>query len=134
MKNQELDWLLKEKYHGVESEAFHADCARLATGEPLGYLIGHVPFLNCTIHLDSHPLIPRPETEFWTEQAIAEIIHQAKTKNEVKSPNPYSAEESEHHQQNSGLPRFARKDDEESQLSFGYFLVLPDSVRPSPFP
>ncbi len=70
MKNQELQWLLKEKYQGVENEAFEADCAQLEAGVPLAYLIGHVPFLNCTIHLDSHPLIPRPETEYWVEQAI----------------------------------------------------------------
>lgn len=71
--NQEQTWLLREKYAGVESEAFHADCAQLAAGVPLGYLIGHVPFLDCTIYLDSHPLIPRPETEYWVEQAISEI-------------------------------------------------------------
>ncbi len=73
MENQETAWLLKEKYQGVKSAAFEADCARLAAREPLGYLIGHVPFLNCTIHLDSHPLIPRVETEFWVEQAITAI-------------------------------------------------------------
>lgn len=71
--NQEEQWLLEEKYKGTESEAFRSDLARLQAGEPLGYLIGSVPFLNCTIHLDSHPLIPRVETEFWTEKAIAEI-------------------------------------------------------------
>jgi release factor glutamine methyltransferase len=37
------------------------------------YARGYVPFLDCTIFLDSHPLIPRPETEYWTEQAILEI-------------------------------------------------------------
>ncbi len=71
--NQEQRWLLQEKYEGVESDAFRADCAQLAAGAPLGFLIGHVPFLGCTIHLDSHPLIPRPETEYWVEQAITSI-------------------------------------------------------------
>lgn len=67
------EWLLKEKYKGEKSDAFFADCKRLALGEPLGYLIGHVPFLDCTIYLDSRPLVPRPETEFWVEKAIEEV-------------------------------------------------------------
>lgn len=75
--NREEKWLLTEKYQGVESEAFHADCARLRSGEPLAYLIGHAPFLDCTIHLNSHPLIPRPETEFWVEKAISAIKNQS---------------------------------------------------------
>ena len=70
MENQEIAWLLREKYQGVTNADFEADCARLAAGEPLCYLIGHVPFLHCIIHLDSHPLIPRAETEYWVEQAI----------------------------------------------------------------
>ncbi len=71
--NNEISWLLKEKYRGVESEAFEIDCAKLKDGVPLSYLIGHAPFLDCTIHLDSYPLIPRPETEYWVEQAITAI-------------------------------------------------------------
>lgn len=77
MKNQdtarEIAWLLREKYGGVESEAFNTDCARLASGEPLGYVIGQVPFLDCRIWLDSCPLIPRPETEYWVEKAALEM-------------------------------------------------------------
>jgi release factor glutamine methyltransferase len=66
-------WLLDEKYGGdVGMAGFARDRARLAAGEPLAYVIGWQPFLGLRIHLDSHPLIPRPETEFWTEQALAE--------------------------------------------------------------
>ena len=72
---KEIDWLLKEKYNGVQSDAFFSDCKRLAKGEPLAYVIGHIPFLDCTIFLDSHPLIPRPETEYWTEKFITTTKH-----------------------------------------------------------
>lgn len=71
--SQDIEWLLNEKYLGEESDAFFADVKRMVLGEPLGYLIGHVPFLDTTIYLDSKPLIPRPETEFWTEKVIAEM-------------------------------------------------------------
>lgn len=73
--DKETQWLLKEKYNGVKSDAFYADCKRLALGEPLAYLIGFTPFLGCKIWLDSHPLIPRTETEFWVERAIETIKH-----------------------------------------------------------
>jgi HemK-like putative methylase len=73
MNTQEEQWLLQEKYNGVKSDAFYADCKTLALGEPLAYLIGSIPFLDCTIHLDEQPLIPRVETEFWTEKAIEAI-------------------------------------------------------------
>ena len=78
--HQEIEWLLSEKYHGQKTAGFLADRARLKAGEPLAYIIGHIPFLNCTIHLDSRPLIPRPETEYWVAQAIESIsnIEQAK--------------------------------------------------------
>lgn len=71
--SQEIEWLLKDKYKGEKSDAFFADCKRMALGEPLGYLIGHIPFLDSTIYLDSKPLIPRPETEYWTEKVISDI-------------------------------------------------------------
>jgi len=73
MKSQEEQWLLAEKYDGVKTDEFYADCKALALGTPLGYLIGQVPFLDCTIWLDEQPLIPRVETEFWVELAIKAI-------------------------------------------------------------
>lgn len=73
MTKMDESWLLHEKYDGELCPAYYYDLARLQAGEPLAYVIGHVPFLSCTIWLDSHPLIPRLETEFWVEKAIAAI-------------------------------------------------------------
>ena len=84
MNSQEVAWLLQEKYQGQKSEAFLADVAKLEAGVPLAYLIGHIPFLNCNIHLDSHPLIPRPETEYWTEMAIKEISDTVSDQSETR--------------------------------------------------
>ncbi len=78
------DWLLKEKYNGEKTEGFFADLTRLKNGEPLAYLIGHIPFLDTNIFLDSHPLIPRTETEFWVEKALHEIVARGKTSGKIK--------------------------------------------------
>jgi HemK-like putative methylase len=72
MTNDEA-WLLKEKYNGIETPEFQADCERLKDGEPLAYVIGWIPFLETKIYLDSHPLIPRTETEFWTQETLKQI-------------------------------------------------------------
>jgi release factor glutamine methyltransferase len=69
------DRLLSEKYKGEKTAEFEADCVRLNNGEPLAYVIGWIPFLDCRIYLDSRPLIPRPETEFWVEEALKDIQH-----------------------------------------------------------
>jgi release factor glutamine methyltransferase len=68
--SKEAAWLLKEKYQGIETEAYFEDLASLRAGVPLDYVIGWVPFLETKILLDSKPLIPRPETEYWVERAI----------------------------------------------------------------
>ncbi len=83
MLSQEEKWLLKEKYFGEKSEAFFADCQKLKHNTPLAYLIGHTPFLNTKIYLDSKPLIPRSETEYWVEKALSEINTCHKHKNET---------------------------------------------------
>ncbi len=65
-------WLLEEKYSCVETSEYEVDKKRLAKGESLGYVIGWQPFLGLKIYLDSRPLIPRPETEWWTEKLLSE--------------------------------------------------------------
>lgn len=82
---QDESWLLAEKYHGVATEDFLSDSARLQSGEPLAYVIGHVPFLNTTIFLNSKPLIPRVETEFWVAEALTEIKSLGRTSGEVRA-------------------------------------------------
>ncbi|MEK7063592.1 MAG: methyltransferase, partial [Patescibacteria group bacterium] len=37
---------------------------------PEAYSEGNTEFLGCTIYLDSRPLIPRTETEWWTEKLV----------------------------------------------------------------
>ncbi len=70
---KEVAWLLKEKYHGEVNPLFINDCERLASGEPLAFVIGSQPFLNTTIYLESKPLIPRAETEYWVSQFISSV-------------------------------------------------------------
>ena len=83
---REEQWLLEEKYDGANGVAFEKDRERLTAGEPLGYIIGWQPFLRLKIFLDSRPLIPRPETEWWTEQLIAVM---RKSENISKSDNAF---------------------------------------------
>lgn len=69
----ERELLIRDKYNGDASADLSEDLARLSKGEPLAYVIGWIPFLGLRIQLDSHPLIPRPETEWWTEKLIAHL-------------------------------------------------------------
>lgn len=65
--------LIKDKYEGDESADISADLERLRSGEPLAYVIGWIPFLGLHIDLSHHPLIPRAETEYWTEELIKHL-------------------------------------------------------------
>lgn len=67
---REISWLIRDKYNGVMSTNAIADIERLRSGEPLAYVIGWIPFLGTKIYLDSKPLIPRTETEYWVGQAV----------------------------------------------------------------
>src|SRR3989338_3688890 len=71
--SKEIRWLLEEKYQGKKTPAFLRDLKRLKKGEHIDYLIEWKSFLNCKIDLRYRPLIPRVETEYWAEQAIADV-------------------------------------------------------------
>jgi release factor glutamine methyltransferase len=71
--DKDANLLLKEKYAGVPSPQYEADLERLKNGEPLAYVIGWVDFLGARLDLYARPLIPRPETEYWTEKAMTVI-------------------------------------------------------------
>lgn len=71
--DMDLKHLIQDKYAGDESSVTEEDHARLLRGEPLAYVIGWIPFLGLHIGLDTHPLIPRSETEWWTEKLIAHL-------------------------------------------------------------
>ncbi len=70
---KEIQWLLRDKYHNKKSAGFLKDIERIKKGEPIDYIVGWKPFLNCKIDLRFRPLSPRLETEFWAEKAIKAI-------------------------------------------------------------
>lgn len=73
-KNQEKQWLLDEKYQGIESLDFFDDLEKLKSGTPLAYLIGNIPFLSCIIDLEYKSLIPRTETEYWVNYVLEKYV------------------------------------------------------------
>ncbi len=60
---------------GVSLAHLDAMLARLQTGEPLQYVLGHWSFRRLDLLVDRRVLIPRPETELVAEKAIA-IVRQ----------------------------------------------------------
>ena len=63
VSSENIRHIIRDKYGGDQSADITGDFERLCKGEPLAYIIGWIPFLGLHIGLDTHPLIPRPETE-----------------------------------------------------------------------
>ncbi len=88
-KNKELSrdiaWLIMETTHHEPTEwdtvtltkklesQLKKSIERLKGGEPLGYILGNVPFWDSKIRVNSNVLIPRAETEQLCEIVVAEI-------------------------------------------------------------
>lgn len=70
ISNRDAKWLLKEKYNNEKSSEYFKDLERLSEGEPIAYVIGFIPFMRANIKLNHRPLIPRPETEYWANEAF----------------------------------------------------------------
>lgn len=70
---EDLRALRRDKHDDDPAADMTSDIARLAAGEPLACVIGWIPFLGLRIYLDPRPLIPRPETEWWTEKLITHL-------------------------------------------------------------
>jgi len=54
-------------------DSLHAIIARLQAHEPVAYILRTIPFLNLELTIKKPILIPRPETEFFTEYIIAQL-------------------------------------------------------------
>lgn len=46
---------------------------KIKSEEPEAYRLGWIPFIHTHIWLDSKPLIPRPETEYWAHELICKF-------------------------------------------------------------
>jgi release factor glutamine methyltransferase len=83
---KERSWLFAHHDHkldATETEAYADLVARRTAGEPIAYLIGKREFYDLTFAVDPRVLIPRPETEFLVDAALAFIAARAEAGKET---------------------------------------------------
>lgn len=84
--HKQLDVIIHEKTagRGLTAKKTNEYKKRIEQEEPIDYIIGWKPFLNLKIDLSRRPLIPRVETEYWTNEAIAYIKENYRSKKTLK--------------------------------------------------
>jgi len=70
--NKKDFYLFAKKHKGILGKNYLKDIKRLDADEPMDYVLGNSEFLGCLIDLSFKPLIPRVETEYWTEKVVEE--------------------------------------------------------------
>ena len=117
MKRDE-QWLLEENTAAPTSPRLRRarkrrrNTRRIRSGspqaEPLAYVVGWQPFLGLKIYLDSHPLIPRSETEWWTEQLLRSFVPDSPTSLLRSRSGPLGQVLLPHHGLRANLPSLSR--------------------------
>lgn len=76
MKRLDLYLNFEKPVEKPEVDKIRAALVRRSKGEPLQYIQGKVSFLDCTIHVSPHVLIPRQETEILADKIVNTLQQQ----------------------------------------------------------
>lgn len=72
-QKRELKWLCERFPESLDEEQlakFKQDISALASGKPLAYILGDIPFYGVSLKLNEDVLIPRPETELLVDKIV----------------------------------------------------------------
>jgi release factor glutamine methyltransferase len=77
LRNQDFDQvvisLAKNKITLKEYKELKEIKTKVESGFPLAYILGKIEFLERVFQLNSHVLVPRPETEEWTSNLVKKL-------------------------------------------------------------